>query len=552
MNLFLKSVLSLLLLFLLTALIITLLLPFNNTVLHFFVNRFDYFENIEDAYSIFANRSYLFFQLILIFSIIIVVVAFIKVDILSKWLSSFLYYTKRAVINIFNDLKSKNIILLLVIPVISSIFFAFTIPISLDEALTYIYLTNEPLYWSYSSYYEPNNHVLHSLITHLTKRIPFFNTLFCIRVSAILSTFLTWVILYSFVKKYFSEKVSLFVVAISSMMFMSVYYSYMSRGYSLTTLFFVICLYAAFNIMKNDSKNKDWAFFSIAGVLGMYTIPSFLYPFFTLNFLILIYNYKKIKQQVLFNLLTGIATFSLYIPIMIRHGIGALTANGWVVPIDRKEVLLKLPTFFSQTIQEIVGIPAIISGIIILSAFIYTCWNKDKPKLILWAVFGLSPVCLLLLHSVIPFPRTFAYYTIIIAFLVGISYGSLINKIPKTWLTIGLFIIQIACFINFYRHIGEYESFNTHYHDINKRIIEKDKTYYVVSGFGCYNHRFEMLVNDCDLKNVVYKDIYWTKEDVSADTISGYDYVIIDAVRDKTVRRKPIYSNKEQNLYKKK
>ncbi|NDV78093.1 glycosyltransferase family 39 protein [Dysgonomonas sp. 511] len=550
MKLFVKGIFILSLLFFIFGFVVSVLLPVNEVILEYYLYYSDFFTGKEEAFSIFANRSYLVFQTILVVLILFNITVLYRFGFVYEKLTTFFFYTKQAITNIGKDIKSGNIIAVLIIPFVSSIYFAFTVPVSLDEGITYLVQTNKPIFWSYATYLEPNNHVLHSLITHITKHIPFFNMLFCIRVSSIIASLFAWIILYSFVKRFFSEKTSLFTVALSSMMFMSVYYSYMSRGYGLTVLFFTICLYAAFSIIKNGSRNKDWVFFTIAGTLGAYTIPSFLYPFAILNVVILIFNYKRIRQQICFNALAGIMTFSLYIPIMMRHGIKALTANGWVAPIGRAEVLERLPGYFSQTINEITGIPLLASVLIILSAFIYTCWTGNKQVLKLWAVFALMPPCILLLHSVIPFPRTFVYYAIIMAFIVGISYQQLIDKLPKTGLTAGLIIIQALGFVNFYQNIGEYESFNTYYHDINKRIIEKGKTYYVVSGFDCVNHRFEMLVNGCNPDDdAVYEDIYWTKKDVSADSINGFDYIVIDVVRDKTVLKKPIYSNKEQNLY---
>ena len=68
----------------------------------------------------------------------------------------------------------------------------------------------------------------------------------------------------------------------------------MSRGYAFMVLAFVVCMYATFNIISKGNRNKDWMFFAISGALGCYAIPSFLYPFATLNVIILFYNYKNI------------------------------------------------------------------------------------------------------------------------------------------------------------------------------------------------------------------------------------------------------------------
>ena len=102
--------------------------------------------------------------------------------------------------------------------------------------------------------------------------------------------------------------------------------------------------------------------------------------------------------------------------------------------------------------------------------------------------------------------------------------------------------------MNFSSHIAEYETFNTYSHDINKRIIEKDKTYYINNSFCIYNLQFEMAVRGIDYNEKL--DCDWGALKVSADTICNYDYVIIDKESDETKLRKPHYSNSWQNVYK--
>lgn len=468
---------------------------------------------------------------------------------MKKALYDFFSYLSKAFRAIWGDLKNRCIILLLLAPFITSVYFAFMLPVSYDEALTYVLFTDNPILYCISSYPLPNNHVLHSIITHITKHIPFFDILFRLRISSIIISLLTWIIAYSFVKRYYSVKVALFVTAISSMLFMSIYYSYMSRGYALVTFFFIIAFYASFNIIKLGSRNNDWVMFVISSILGLYAIPSFLYAYLTLNCFILIYNYKNIKQQIVFNLIIALGTLLCYMPIILNQGFSTLS----IPPKDITEVLALFPVFFKNTFSEIFGFRMILILVVVTLSFIVSLLKKKKQISILWMVFGLAPVILLILHSVIPFPRTFVYYGFVIVFLIGTSWSEYIEKISLKYLTLFLLIVQIGLFFNFKNTIIEYESFNIDFHDANVKFMEEGKTFYILSGLNLESHKFEMMLRDYDYNDSKYESIFHGFGDVTfidTDTLkNNYDYIIIDREWDRTVNRKPIYSNQTLNVY---
>ncbi|GAB6124215.1 hypothetical protein JCM30204_53650 [Dysgonomonas termitidis] len=330
---------------------------------------------------------------------------------------------------------------------------------------------------------------------------------------------------------------------------MSIYYSYMSRGYALVAFFFVISLYATFNIIKYGSRNKDWAIFSICSVLGFYAVPSYLYPFVTLNFVILLYNYRNIRQQFVFNVFITLATLLCYMPIILHQGFGVLS----ITPGDRMGVLSLFPLFFRNTFSEIYGLHLIYTFIAIGIPFIVALLKKKKEILKLWIIFGLAPVVLLAIHSVIPFPRTFIYYGFIVVFLMGISVSEYIEKIPVKWLTVMLLVLQAGLFYNFKNNIEEYESFNIGFHDVSEKFIEEGKTFYVLSGLNIESHKFEMMLRGYDYSKSKYDRIFTDFENfrlVNTDTLKGnFDYIVIDRPWDKTEKRKPVYSNKTLNVY---
>lgn len=542
----LKLLLTLLLIFSLSILIFSLFTG-RESFIDYLLSVINKIDRKEDTLHLISKKSFTFIQAGLCIISLLITVLIIKFDLVYRYIHKLVNIIISAFKTIWIDIKTKNALFVLIIPFSASIYFGLTIPISYDEAYTYLTFTSKPFYYCMVFYPFPNNHILHSLLTNITEHIPFVDMLFRIRVPAILASILTWAIAYSFVKRYYSEKTAMFVVALSSMLFLSVYYSYMSRGYALVVLFFVIGLYSAYNIIRKGNRRKDWLIFSISGVLGFYTMPSYLYPFVTLNIFIFLYNYKEIKKQIIYGIITGISVIILYLPIIVVSGLKVLTGNQFVTPkSSRLEVLQHLPSFFGSTLQEISGIPFWIVLAIMVAAVILFIVKKDKWNLSLSIIFILAPFVFLFLQSVIPFPRTFVYYGFMIVFFAGIAFSDYINRIRHTYLVMILITIQIAGFISFYLNIGRYESFNTTAKVINEKIAEDGKAYYIPNTFPDTNLEYEIMMKGYKKKPRIKMYPYNTF--VNADTASTYDYVIINADYDKTVSSALFYHNPESNL----
>ena len=504
-----------------------------------------------EALKMLTPARFVFLQLSCVFLASLFAVAAYRVKSIYPYVSRLCFYIKQAFRNILADAKTVNALLVLAIPFFCSVYFALTLPVSYDEAYTYLFFTSKPVYVSALFYPAPNNHVLYSLLASVADCIPFLNPLLCLRLPSLLISLLLNIVAYSFIKRCYGEKLAMFVVAVFSMLFLSVYYSYMGRGYTLMLLFFVIAFYAVHNILRQDNKTKDWAFFSIASVLGFYTIPSFLYAFVTLNIVILLYNYKHIGKQVIYNLLVSLGVAVLYLPIIVINGFGALANNRFVTSEhnSRFDVLQKLPSFFYNALGEISGLPAVFIVGLLLLILILFIKNNDGWGQRIWLVFVLSPFVLLFLHNVVPFHRTFMYYGFVIVFMLGLSVRSYIDKTDRKWLIVILILLQIGGFVNFGTNIGEYERFNLSAKGMNDQILQPRKTYYADYDALCTtNLQFEIETNDC--YSISQLDVSAKHTKLDADTILLFDYVVVGIKNDETKHRKPFYSDRWQNVYK--
>lgn len=438
-------------------------------------------------------------------------------------------------------------ILIFLLPIIAFVYYGLTLPVTFDEAYTYNFFVKKPIYYCMIHYPLPNNHILHSVILNFTDLIPVGSNLLKIRFPVILITSITIIISYYFMIKYYGEKVATTVCGLFPVFFMSILFGFQSRGYYLIVLFFIICMFCTLDIIIRN-RRKSWILFSVCSILGFYTMPSFLYPFITLNVIMLMLNIKHIRTEILYNVIIGVIVGLLYAPIIIFDGIGALINNPFVKPVSRFRVLQELPEFFLKMTEEITGFSFWIVGLILLIAFILAIKEKNKTRRIVFVVFLLAPFVLLLIHSVIPFYRTFIYYGFIFMFLIGVGFAKFINKLPNAILYVSVVLIQVVCILNFNSNIKNFFSYNYTIGKINEKIIKEDKSYYFLSWRASELFLFETYEKDFEVGPVLYENAYEQK--ASADTIS-YDFVIIDKQADETIHRQPFLSDNYINIYKK-
>lgn len=529
---------------LLTVLGVTLLYGYRSTMLYM-ISSIGERNRTEQILALVSEMKFIILQIMCLIIAVLFFILLLTLDKVVAFFHSVFLFVKSNVSDLVVAWRKTNVKWILIIPFISSVFFAVYMPVSYDEAWTYLQFTSKSPLSSLCYYPAPNNHVLHSLITNVTRYTPFLSTLLCLRISSILFSFFSWLICFSFLKKYYSENISLVITGFASMLFMSVYYSYMSRGYGLVLFFFIIGLYAAFNIISKDNRAKDWIVFAVTNVLGFFTMPSYLYAFLSLNIFILLNNKFQLRDQFVYNLCTLIFVLVLYTPIIIVNGVGALTSNTFVVPISRMEVIDRLPGFLATTLTEISGVSFLCISVLLMISFLKIIQSKNKFELTLFVIFIASPALFLIVHSVIPFPRTFYYYAFVLVFLVVIPFKRNIQNISAMYLLIVVVTIQFLLVVNFYLNIKKYETFNITYHEMNKNIVG-NKSYFFSTVLFETNFLFE---NEIQGYTMTKSEFNFPQVNVDADTIKGFDYYIIDKKYDFTRNKRPAYSDSRTNVY---
>lgn len=450
-------------------------------------------------------------------------------------------------LNIIKVLNNKFNVLAILLPFLTIIYYAINLPISYDEAWTYLNFSSRNFLVSLTYYPAPNNHILHSLLTNFTNFIFPNSPLLSLRLPTIIVSFLTYLIGIYSIKKHYNHTISLATVGLFSVLFMGIYYGYMSRGYALVVLFFIISYHFSLNIIKNPDGNRNWVWLTIFSAFGFFTMPSYLYAFIILNSVILFFNLNKncLIKQIKFASLTVVIVVILYLPAIIVSGLNSLINNKYITPKSKEILFDELPDFLFETSELIVGLNLYFILSIILILLFYLFKNKDWFHLKLFALLLITPPLLLIVHSVIPFSRTFNYYGFIFILFFCISIQFLLKKVKAKSLVIIIICIQISFIYNFKSKIYNYEKYSILAQEINSKIIKENNSYLVNSALYDTYLFYSLKVT----KTINYTVDYSPIINMSADSISKYNYIIIDKNLDKTKTRKPIFSNDFITIY---
>ncbi len=292
-------------------------------------------------------------------------------------------------------------------------------PMRLDEARTFIAYVSHPLYIGLSTYYEPNNHVFHTFLGHLSISL-LGNSEWGLRVPAFVAGAILLPLAYLFGRLVFGKHVGLLCLCLVSLSHALIEYSVNARGYSILC---VITLLAMIVLVCEHccGKRPLFVFLSVATALGLYTVPTMVYLVFPLcwwSFFSSRFQNDPVGWRdayivaVGYLTLTGILTIILYSPIFLFCGLRSLTANEWVVPLSTPEFVAAIPLWIETCWVTVSwGFPKPISILSLLSCAIAVLFMNRQLKRCSLSVTPLivSLLVLVCVQHVTPNPRSLLY-----------------------------------------------------------------------------------------------------------------------------------------------
>jgi len=304
-----------------------------------------------------------------------------------------------------------------VLVLVSRVYQVGTLPISYDEAWTYLNMSSKNWLVSMSYYPAPNNHILFSILTNLTVLLPLDPTL-ALRLPNLLLLPVCYVTVLLVLREFFGSKVSI----LGTVAFMTAYpvalYGVQARGYFLYMWFAVLSVYCTYKMIHTSQRHFAFVWV-LVNALGFYVMPSFLYPFASMSLFaaavcIANKNWSRFRQVVVAGAVTGILVVCLYAPVFLVSGVSAVTSNPYVQKRTLAYVLTHAPAHFVSTGNWMLG-SALPYGYLVCAAIlgwlVFEGIQNAKQRMLALAALLLliSPFLIVLLHKVVPFERTWSY-----------------------------------------------------------------------------------------------------------------------------------------------
>jgi len=447
--------------------------------------------------------------------------------------------------------KEETILLavLLAINLIVKFYLAITLPLTYDEAWTFLNFTEKGIASSISYYPAPNNHIFFSVLTNISSHLPLSYHMM-VRVPSVLGNCLFLFLLYAFCRRLYNYKIAITMATIVSFLYPVFYYGFTARGYSYILLFFLINYYSIISLLMDPNQAARYLFvFSISSVLGFYTMPAFLYPYITINIFLAAWalftrRWNLFKYMVLWGIVTGACVLILYTPIFIVSGIKAVTSNSYVSPIPRALIIPNLLPHFLLTYNTffyfLYSLP--LAVVIVLLAFI------DRPYQFV-ALFNLWIISfsfvIPILHSVIPFPRNWVYLIIPVIF----SFGNVLNYFLSSRVKL---TVLVPCLIILVIEETQHSTFMT-YKEVKFALEAKQMNKYLI------DHNLNVIYTDEPLTDVFVLYAYTEKKkplkcfiklsDIE-DTTNKIDALILKKnSKNITAKFQPAYYNDFVTIY---
>ncbi|MDB4898523.1 MAG: hypothetical protein JWN53_331, partial [Gemmatimonadetes bacterium] len=227
-------------------------------------------------------------------------------------------------------------------------------PIRYDEAVTWALFTSRNWWTILSTYPNPNNHVLFSLLAKATSalaptepwalRLPAF-------VAGVAIVPLTWAV----GRRLAGRTTALLGAALAAGSTSLILYSTNARGHTIVGAVALVLILLA-DRMRAGGRRPQWLAFAALGAIGLYTVPVTVYPLGAVSLWIALDALRRARGDwhsalpVLARLAATTVTVVvlaalLYAPIIRSSGLAALTSNKLALPLGWTHFARVLPRF---------------------------------------------------------------------------------------------------------------------------------------------------------------------------------------------------------------
>lgn len=437
---------------------------------------------------------------------------------------------------------STKLILLLIIPTILSLYFAYTLPATYDETFTYINFIDRGIFVSASFYPAPNNHILYSEIASSLKYLIKFHSLIPYRLLSVLFFFLSILVFIKiiFILENKFNYSNLFIIALAPLTFIALYQSALARGYSLQLFLTLVNVFISIKIIKNQN-NLNWIFFAIVSSLAFYTVPTYLYAHLIISLYILFNLKEKILIIIKYNFLILLICFYLYFPIILFNDFNSKLIS----KINLVDNLFYTNEILKNITNDFLGLNFNLTILFVtLSLFISFFTKKSKKYILLFLIF-FGQFLLHFFHQDIAPLRVFVLNYFLFYYLIFFSISDRINKISKKILLCFCIMLQFILAFAIHNKLP-YEKYSIYAELYSTKILKNNGKYLLCSNL--FDPLLIFYIKKYNFQNIV---VHLTKEkNCSFKKNNDYDWVVIDKKRDVTNKVEVTFESSIWNFYK--
>jgi hypothetical protein len=311
-----------------------------------------------------------------------------------------------------------------------------------DEVASYDFFVRPGLLAVSSFYPIPNNHVLANTLSWVFLQMnP--NVWFTLRLPVVLTSTVGTVALFAGLLRVSSFRVALLALTLFGWVQPSLYYAVAGRGYWLLMTLAGGHFLAVMVLLARPGLGRiAWATLLVTGVLGCYTVPTFVYVVasatsYLAGVALLRRDWAGLGQVTTGVLGMGASVGLLYTPLLLLSGWRLLLVNGYVAPRPWLTVVRALPGFAWLTEgvllgHDTVGAWGFVLGMAAVGGLLWR--QRLRPaqfatrrlvattRRLVWPAlwFVLFPYLLVLGQRVLPPARTLLYKELFFFILVGI------------------------------------------------------------------------------------------------------------------------------------
>jgi hypothetical protein len=287
-------------------------------------------------------------------------------------------------------------------------------PVRYDEAATYTAFASRPLYLALSLYPYPNNHLLNTFFVHFSTML-FGNNLIALRLPVFIAGCLTIPAAWFVARALYGPIAALLTAGCVAALPEFIAFSVNARGYAYQWLCILAMIWLGKILSETPDRPAGWLAFVIAGVLGMYAVPTMIIPLTGICAWMLVRGGIRLLRPLLFaGLSIGLIAFLLYLP--------ALVVSGPVAIIHQTTSSHHFFADFGQLLHDTwmrwtEGVPAPAVWILIAGFIIGLAIHRRPVPLIV--VLAVTSFAIAWARSILGFPRVWSYLL-----LVGVMTAS--------------------------------------------------------------------------------------------------------------------------------